>query len=209
MPVIFSASPWPEEAGIIENMRHPGGNMTGIRFADTTPKALELLKTIEPTLHKIFVPYCPKDNVSISQLPILKQTASKMELELVIREAYSVKEAVAQFENLPEDVDAIFMIISPTLNAGHLELSLAARKHGILSGSIVQDDVALLSLIPDLNDAGRKTAHIAHQILMGYRPGDLPVETPEVMLRVNLKTAEQIGVTIPEVILARAAVIVR
>jgi putative ABC transport system substrate-binding protein len=209
MPVLFSSSPWPVALGIVESLKHPGGNMTGVRFADTTPKALELLKSIKPGLKKIFVPYCPDDVVSVSQLSMLNQTAVQMGLELVVREVKSVEEAVAEIEVLPEDVGGIFMIISPTLNAGHYELGLAALKRGVLSGSIIHDDVVLLSLVPDLRGAGKKMAHIANQILMGQRPGDLPVETPEVMLRINLRTAEQIGVSIPEVVLAQAADVIR
>lgn len=209
MPVIFSSDPWPVENGIIESLRHPGGNLTGIRFPDTAPKLLEILQSIDPGLSKVFIPYNPDDDVSIDQLPKLNQAARQLGIEIVFQEIHSVEEALTAIEGLPEDIDAIFIITAPTLNPGRFELSQAANKRGLMSGSILHDDAVLLSLSPDAFNAGEKTANIVHQIFLGNKPGDMPVETSEVILTVNIKTAEQIGIAIPEVVLAQATKVVR
>jgi putative ABC transport system substrate-binding protein len=209
IPVIFSSNPWPVESGMVESLKHPGGNLTGIRFPDTTPKTLEMLQSIDPGIKKVVIPYNPEDEVSLDQFPVLNQTARQLGIEIILQEVRSVKEAVASIEGLPENVDAVFMITAPALKAGRLEISQAVNKRGFVSGSVIFDDAVLLSLFPDIFNAGKKTAHIVHQIIMGNKPGDLPVETCDAIFSVNIKTAEQIGVTIPEVILFQANKIIR
>lgn len=209
MPVVFSSNPWPVENGIVESMRRPGGNLTGVRFPDTTPKLLEMLQLIDPGLRKIVIPYSPEDKVSVDHFPGLNQAAQQLGIELVYQEVNTVKEAVTAIGEAPEDVGAVLMITAPTFLAGFIEISQSAIKRGILSGSVIPDDAVLLSFLPDIFNAGEKTAHIVHQILLGNKPGNLPVETSEVIFSVNIRTAEQIGVAIPNVVLAQAARIIR
>jgi putative ABC transport system substrate-binding protein len=209
IPVLFSSNPWPIKSGIIESLKHPGGNLTGVRIPDTAPKSLEFIKSIAPELKKVVIPYNPEDKVSVAHFPALNQAALQLDIELVFREVDSVKRAVAVIEKLPEDVGAILMITSPTLNSGHSELSQAARKRGLISGSTVYDEVVMISLSPDILDAAQKKAHIACQIFKGNKPANLPVQTAEVTLTINVKTADQIGVKIPQVILAQATKLIR
>lgn len=209
MPVIFSSNPWPVENGLVESLKHPGGNLTGIRIPDTTPKALEWLKAIRPKLKAVFVPYNPEDAVSVDHLPRLKSAATQLAVELITQKIHSVEDSIAAIEKLPDDVDAVFMISSPTLNVRGIELSRAANKRKMLTGAIVYDDEVLISLSPDFYNTGKKTAHIVHQIFQGNAPGNLPVETSEVILSINLKTAEKIGIVVPEIVLAQANKIIR
>lgn len=209
IPVLFSSNPWPVKSGIIESLKHPGGNLTGVRAPDTAPKSLEFIKSIAPELKKVVIPYNPEDEVSVAHFPALNQAALQLDIELVFREVDSVKGAVAVIEELPEDVGAILMITSPTLNSGHSKLSRAAGKRGLISGSTIYDEAVLISLSPDIFDAAQKKVHIACQVFKGNKPADLPVQTAEVTLTINVKTADQIGIKIPQVVLAQATKLIR
>jgi len=208
-PVIFGPTSMPVENGLVERLNHPGGNLTGIRIANNISKALEWLITIAPGAKKVYLPYNPDDTVSVAALSDLDKTASQLGIELVLHKVHSIEETITAIENLPEDVDAIFMIPSPTLNTRNIELSQAAIKRGIPMGAAIQLDDAVVTLTNDFFDAGKKMARLAQQILHGAKPADLPVETSEVFLIINLKTAEKIGLHIPDDVLLQAKTIIR
>jgi putative ABC transport system substrate-binding protein len=156
------------------------------------------------------VPYNPDEEVLIAVLGDLDEASSQLGVELLLGEVRSVEEAVAAIESLPEDVDAIFRIPSGTLDSRNDELSQAAIERGIPMGaSLPLDEAVLFTLAGDLFDTGRQTARLANQIRQGARPADLPVETAEFSLTINLKTAEAIGLDIPDEVLLQADTIIR
>jgi putative ABC transport system substrate-binding protein len=209
-PVVFGAITRPVEKGIVESISHPGGNLTGTQVGTETPKALEWLVTIVPQAKKVYVPYNPDEDVLIAALRGLDKVSSQLGVELVFDEVYSVEEAVAAIESLPEDVGAIFRIPSPTLDSRNNELSQAAIERGIPMGAALPlDEAVLLTLATDLSDTGKQTARLVHQIHQGIKPADLPVETADFFLTINLKTAEAIGLDIPDEILWQADIIIR
>jgi putative ABC transport system substrate-binding protein len=210
MPVLFSANLKSTEHNLIDNPNNPGGNLTGVRFANTNSKALEWLARITPGVKKIYLPYNPDDTGLTGELTGLDTTASQLGIELVMDKIHSVEEAVKAIENIPEDIDAIFRIPSPTLNAWNIELSRTAIKRGIPMGaSLLLDEDVLIVLTCDFYQIGKQTARIAHQIHQGIKPADIPIETAEVYLTVNLKTAEKIGITVSNDVLAQARTIIR
>lgn len=210
VPVVFGAVVNPVGNGIVESIFHPGGNLTGTQVGTEIPKALEWLVTITPEARKVYVPYNPEDKVTVANLTGLDKVPSQLGIELVLGEVYSVEEAVAAIESLPEDINAIFRIPSPTLDPRNNELSQAAIKHGFPMGAgLPLDEAVLITFATDLFEIGTQTARLAHQILQGAKPADLPVETAEVFLTINLKTAKAIGLDIPGEILLRADTIIR
>jgi len=209
LPVLFSGTAWPVESGFVESISHPGGNMTGVRFADCVPKALELLGAIGG-IKKAYLPYNPNDVVSIMAMKGLDETAGRFGIELVTVEIFSVEEAAKAIENLPEDIDAVFRIPSPTLDHFNDKLSSAAIKRGLpLVAPILLDDAVLVTIGNDEYNIGAKLARQAQQIEHGVKPRELPVETAEIFLTVNLDTAEKIGRRLPDEILAQAKKIIR
>jgi putative ABC transport system substrate-binding protein len=210
MPILFAGNAYPVETGLVQSLKRPGGNITGVKAADGISKALEWLVTIANGAKKIYLPYNPDDPMAIMELPRLNKAASQLGIELVIQKFYSVEEAAAAIENLPQDIDAVFMILSRILNRRNSELSSAAIKRGIPTGSPIQlDEDVLVTLTSDFYDIGKKNARLAQQILQGAKPSDLPVETADTVLTINLKTAERIGLNIPDSILAQATTIIR
>jgi len=210
IPVLFNSNPWPVETGLVENLNHPGGNLTGIRFVNAIQKSLEWLTMITPGVKKVYVPYNPDDEFPAAVLSDTAETASQLGIKLILHKIYSVEEAVKAIEGLPEDVDAVFMIPSPTLNNRSIELSRAAIRRRIPMGvGHLSDEDVLITFTNDYFNAGKQTARLAHQIFQGAKPADLPVETSEVELIINLKTAEKIGITVPDDILVQATTIIR
>jgi putative ABC transport system substrate-binding protein len=210
VPVVFCAVAGPVEEGYVESIRHPGGNLTGVQVGGEIPKALEWLVTITPEADKVYVPYNPDEGSSTMFLAVLEEVTPQLGIELVPGEVRSVEESVAAIENLPEDVDAIFRVPSATLDSQNSELSQAAIRRGLPMGAgLPLDEAVLLTLASDLFEAGKQAARLAHQIAQGVKPADLPVETAEFSMTINLKTAEAIGLDIPDMVLQQADTIIR
>jgi len=209
-PILFSSAPSPVENGLVKDLKHPSGNITGVQVVDCFPKTLEFIKEIIPGAKKIFIPYNRDDQISLKILTEVRRTASHMSVEVFAHEIHSVEEAIAAIENLTKDVDAIFIIPSPTLNPRNNELSNAAirRRIPMASGLYLDSDV-LITFSGDLLGVGKELADIAWKVLKGTKPAEIPVATMDTKLIINLKTAEKIGVQIPNGILAQASEIIR
>jgi putative tryptophan/tyrosine transport system substrate-binding protein len=205
IPILICAVSKPVESGIIENIRHPGSNITGVAGSNRTSKTLEWLKIIVPGLKKVYLPYNPDDTVSVVSLPDLEEAASQLGIELVLKKVHSIEETVAFIGTLPNNINAIFRIPSPTLDSRNNELSQAAMKRGIPIGSTLPlNDEVLITFATDSFEMGKNTARLANLIHQGIRPADLPVETSEPHLTVNLKTAEKLKLNIPDDVLMQA-----
>jgi putative tryptophan/tyrosine transport system substrate-binding protein len=194
---------------IAGNPREP--NITGVGITFHADKALEWLKAVSPGLKKVFVPINPVDSVSAENIAArLENVGSELGIEIIFAKVHSSEEAVARIESLPADVGAVFRIPSSSLDDKNDELSRAAIKRGLpMAASLQLDNDVLLTFASDLNDMGLQSARLAHQILLGVRPSDLPVETAEVYLTINTSTAEKIGLALPDKVVVQANKIVR
>lgn len=210
MPLLFTANPQPIELDLVDSFSHPGGNLTGVRIADTTLKALEWLVLIVPNAKKIYIPYDPEDDVSMMHVSRLGNFADNLGVELVFDEIHSLEEAITAIQTLPDDVNAVLRIHCPILNQVNEEFCRAAINRGIPVGaSLVQSGDVLMIFTSSFKGAGKQAARLAHQIHNGIKPADLPVEVADVYFSINLKTAEKIGIDIPEDILMQAKTIIR
>jgi putative tryptophan/tyrosine transport system substrate-binding protein len=209
IPVIAAVCSRPVEIGLVKSLSHPEGNVTGVQAADTISKGLEWLMQIFPHAKNIYLPYNPDDMISTLYLDSLNKAASQLGIKLIFNKIYSVEEAVASIENIPKDVDAIYGIPSQTIGSKSSELSHAAINRGLPLGAGLSFDDALIALGVDYFEIGKQAAQLAHKIHQGIKPVDLPFETSEVKLVINLKTAEKIGFTVPDNILSQATIIIR
>jgi putative tryptophan/tyrosine transport system substrate-binding protein len=210
LPILVCFFRGPVESGLIKSFAHPGGNITGVAGMDRTAKALEWLKAINPGIKKVFLPYNPDDRVSAFSNSEIEEATSQLGIEVVFKKVHSVEETVTAIINLPKTVQAVFLVPSPTLNPGSRELCQAAISRGLTTGSsIALDEAVLATFTDDICAVGKETARLAHQIRLGAKPADLPFETSDIFLTVNLKTAEKIRLNIPDYILAQAKTIIR
>jgi putative ABC transport system substrate-binding protein len=209
-PILIAGSSRPIEEGLLESLGRPGGNITGVRVADNYAKTLEWLTLIAPGTKKVFVPYNPDEAVSVVTLEGLGARVAGLGLELVCHPVRSVEETIDAINTLPKDIDAIYRIPSPTLDSRNAELSEAAIAKGLpMVACLPLDDAVLLTFSADLHKAGQQTARLAHLIRRGAKPSDLPVETCDADLTINLKTAGAIGLHISDEILLQAKNIIR
>jgi len=210
IPLVMAAVNSPVEQGVVDSLASPGENLTGVQVPDTQAKALEWLKMIVPDLRKVYLPYNPEDMVSSNIVASLGKSVSQMGIELVLDEVHSVEETITAIENLREDIDAIYRIPSPTLDPRNSELSEAAIRYALPMGSSLPlDKAVLITCASGLFENGYRTARLAHQIRLGIKAGDLPIETSEVYLSININTADRIGLHIPDAILSQATTIIR
>ena len=209
MPVLAVACIKMVEIGLVNDLKHPNGNVTGVQVADTSSKALEWLVMAVPGARKIYVQYNPEDDVSTLFLPEVKSAASQLGIELILDEVHTAEEAIIAIKKLPKDIDAIFRLPTPQFLLKKSELAQAVIDRGLPSVSLGPSDDAVATFGSDPFKMGRQSARLAQLIHDGIKPAEIPVETAEVYLTINLKMAEKIGLKIPDDILVQAKKIIR
>jgi len=212
IPVVFGILTDPVGAGVVDSLIHPGGNITGVTFGPQEEQRFQWLTKIVPSAKRVYVIYNPSDNSAVLALKTITVTADKIGIEIVAREAPTLEEIDAALADTPEDVDALY-VLPDSQTESKLEDILAVANARHLPTSVANvDRVAdgpLYSYAMKLEPTGRQAAHLADQIFQGIKPADLPVETTEFFLAVNLKTAQAIGLEIPDEVLEVANTIVR
>lgn len=166
---------------------------------------------VVPGVTRLFILHNPDDNASVQSLADLQQVATNLGIELIVSEVRDSDEVALALESMPEDVDAFFALPF-NLVALHFStiVETAIEQQIPMTGSFsagVQG--ALMVYGPVFTRVGRQASRLAAKILEWADPADLPVDTAEFFLVVNLKTAEAIGVDVPEVILQQADEIIR
>jgi putative ABC transport system substrate-binding protein len=210
IPVVFAPVISPVEEGVVQSISHPGGNVTGVQgINNALPKALEWLLKIAPGTKKVYVPYNPADRVSVTTTKPLPEAAAKLGVELLLDEVHTPDEAAAAMQTLPKDA-AVLFVITPSLDSGRSVMDKVIIERGIPAGGYTVPDPNLLFIYGNnLAEEGSQAARLVDQIFKGTKPGDLPVETAESVLTINLKAAKAIGLDIPDSILAQAHTVVR
>ena len=214
IPVVFGPVNDPVKSGIVGSLRNPGGMVTGIMASSAVfvPKGLEWLLAIAPDTELIFVPHNPGDKSSVIGLNALQKAADTYRVELIVREIYKPEEVDDISEYITEGVDAVFLLPDNlVLTRTNDFIKISYERALPLASSIYPHAKAgaLMGYGFDSASIGQQAARIAHQVLDGVRPTDLPVETSEFFLGINLKTAQTIGLDIPDEILRQADHIVR
>jgi len=216
VPIVFNVGSDPVAGGLVESFAKPGGRLTGVHFLtrDLTGKRLEILKEILPKLRTVLTLYSPTNKVAQESAQMARDEAKRLGLRLVERHVSSVEELRRALQALkPGEADAFFytpdamvgsqsQLIIDTANAK--KLASMFQEQGLVAKG------ALASYGQNYYEVGRLTARYVRRILGGAQPRDLRIETVEdVELAVSLKTAKQLGLTIPPQILARANKVIK
>ena len=199
----------PVGKGFIKSLSRPGGNVTGIwmDFPDIAGKHLQMLKEAVPALSRVAVIW--DANVAGAQFAAT-QTAARV-LNVVVqsaalRQEIEIEDIVKRA--LPARPQAILLLTSPIVLRAQGRIAQLAVQHRLptVSGfSTFPEDRGLMAYGPDFPAMFRQLAGYVDRILRGAKPGDLPVERPtKFELRINAKTAQALGLTIPPSLLARA-----
>ncbi len=202
----------PVEAGLVESLARPGGNVTGITNLGTElgGKRLELFKEAVPKLVRVAVLYDPVTPGGVRELKeVLPVTARALGLTIQPREVRAADGFERVFAALTKErPDGLYVRWGPLMSANQKRIIGFALKSRLPSMYTNREGVeagGLMSYGADLADSYRRVAYFVDRILKGAKPADLPVEQPtKFEFVINLKTAKQIGLTIPPEVLARA-----
>ena len=216
IPIVFAAGADPVDLGLVDSFAKPGGRLTGVfyRLTDLTGKRLEILKEMVPKLHRVVAFYDPRNPVAVDSCKFAREAAQLQGVELVERHVVSVEELEAGVRALRAgEVDAIFDVSDAlVVNQAQLVIDTARLKRLPTMFQIESSTVkgGLASYAVSLHEVGRVSAKYVQRILTGVKPKDLPVEgIDKISLVINLKTAKQIGLVIPQRVLARADKVIR
>ncbi len=202
----------PVGAGLIESLARPGGNVTGVTHiqVELGGKRLELFKEAVPKLARVAVLYNPATPASVLDVKeVLPAAARALRLTIQLWEIRAADGFEKVFAALnKERPDGLYVSPGPLTLANRKRIADFALKSRLPSMYVRREFVeagGLMSYSADLVDSYRRVAYYIDKILKGAKPADLPVEQPtKFELVINLKTAKQIGVTIPQSMLYRA-----
>jgi putative ABC transport system substrate-binding protein len=217
IPIVMVSNRDPVAAGVVDSLARPGGNVTGLASlsTDLSGKRLELLMEVVPKLLRVGILLAEPGQSTIISLKQYEAAARALKLQLHTMEVDREKPDIeAAFQPaLKAGVSAMTTITGSLLfryQKQITELAIKNRLPSMFEGSTWVESGGLISYSTDDLALYRRAATYVDKILKGAKPADLPVEQPmKFEFVVNLKTAKQIGVTIPPNVLARADRIVR
>lgn len=208
LPIVFTLIADPVLSGIVESRARPSGNLTGISnlAVELAGKRLQVLKTLEPALARVWVPHASDDPTAGAAISRMRAAAEKLGLEIVERSITGQNQLNAMFGEIKRG-DALLAPDTNSLDIAEaiLDASLALRIPAVFSSSLWVGHGGLVSYGPDYHAQGMQAARLVARILRGSRPQDLPVEgASKIDLVVNLKTATHLGISVPRKVLLRA-----
>ena len=211
IPVVFVMAD-PVGSGVVASLAHPGGTMTGQSAAieeQFAGKWLQLLKEAAPQLSRIAYLWNPANHSSASSWKTMQGLAPILGLTLQSVEMRDRKDIDAAFAAIIRERAEGVIVDSDYVTAGNktriVEFTAANRLPAMYTWKMYVDAGGLMSYGPSFYELWRHAATYVDKILKGAKPADLPVEQPtRYELVVNLKTAKELGVTIPQTLLLRA-----
>jgi putative ABC transport system substrate-binding protein len=214
IPIIMTTVGDPVGLGFAASLAWPGGNITGLSTysADLAGKRLELLKETMPKLSRVAIFSDPR-SLSI-ELKETEAAARLLKVHVTSFEVRSLDELENAFRSSAKSrADAFIIMPSGFFNTNQTRLVELAVKHRLPGMYLEQEFVyagGLMTYATSITDLYRRAATYVDKILKGAKPADLPVEQPKKFeFVINLKTAKQIGLTIPPNVLARADKVIK
>jgi len=215
IPIVFSSGGDPVARGFATSLARPGGNMTGVSLLviELIPKRLELVHDLVPNATLIAGLINPKNSNAGRNLTALQEAAQAKGVQIHISEASTDSELETAFADLASlKAGALIVGADPFFNARRNQIvALAARYFlpAIYEWREFVDAGGLISYGPSLTGVYRQIGTYAGRVLNGEKPADLPVVQPTLFdLVVNLNTAKTLGLTVPQLILARASEVI-
>jgi putative ABC transport system substrate-binding protein len=209
--IVMTQDPDPVANGFVVSLARPGGNITGLSVLapELSTKQLELLKEVLPKASRVAVLGTSTSPSTAQSLRDTELAAGALALKLQYLDVRDPKDIEAAFRAASKErADAVLMLGGPVLASQRTQIVDLAVKSRLPAISRNRPDVeagGLMAYGASSTDLSRRAATYVDKILKGSKPADLPVEQPKKFeLVINLKTAKQIGLTIPPNVLARA-----
>jgi len=218
IPVVMAGGGNPVHAGLVASLAKPDGNITGLATIpnELTGKRLELLKETFPKISRVAVVLNPEGEgrVPSQAYEQLKRLAPSLKVTIESFNVRNPNEIDKAFAAITESrADGLLLESDPVFNinrANIVKLTVKNKLPAIYPERRWVEDGGLMAYGTDLIEVARRAAIFVDKILKGAKPADLPIEQPtKFELVINLKTAKQIGVTIPPEVLARATRLIK
>jgi putative ABC transport system substrate-binding protein len=214
IPIVMAGADDAVEQGFVASLARPGGNITGTSWLnpELSGKRLELLKEAFPKLSRVAV---LREAVGgASSLRATMETARILGVQLQILELRDPNELESAFAAMSRERAGALDVLPGLMITGYMrqivDLAAKSRLPAIFPDERSVEFGGLMSYGPSLTELYRRAAIYVDKILKGTKPADLPVERPtKFELVINLKAANQIGVTIPPSVLARADKVIK
>jgi ABC-type uncharacterized transport system substrate-binding protein len=216
IPIVFPVTPDPVASGFVTSLARPGANITGLSILalDLAGKRVELLKEVIPRISRVAVLWNPTNSGGTLALKETEAAAKGLGIRLQTLEVRGPNDFESAFRAATkEQAGALIVLPDNVFGSQRGRLSDLGIKHRLPeifpTGEYVEAG-GLMSYGPRASDLYQRAATYVDKILKGAKPADLPVEQPtKFEFIVNLKTAKQIGLTIPPNVLARADRVIR
>jgi len=217
IPIVMRSSVDPVAAGHVASLAHPGGNITGLTYRkrDLCAKRMELLKEVLPTMSRLAILWDTDGPGPTAAFKVCKVTARGLKLDL---QSLEVRGPNPDFEVVfqaakKERREALLIIANPLIRQHQKRIMELVTRNRLPSMNPIRRFVSAGGLMyygVDRAALLRRAATYVDKILKGANPGDLPIERPtKFELIVNLKTARNLGITIPPEILLQATKVIK
>ena len=216
IPIVFMGVTDPVTTGLVDSLAQPGGNITGITnmAAILTSKRLEFFKDTLPQLARLAVLWDPHAPGSVPQWHASHEPAQALGLQLYSMEVSRVEDYEAAFQAAVEAGNtALWVTLNPLANSHQKKIADLALAHGlpsICARADYAENGCMMAYGPGYSIEGRDGARYVDKIVKGTKPADIPVEQPlKFELIINLHTAHQLGLSIPQMVLFQADKIIK
>jgi putative tryptophan/tyrosine transport system substrate-binding protein len=211
IPIVMGTIGDPLGIGIVTNLAHPGGNVTGFssRAAELEAKRLQLLKELVPGLSRVAILFNPTNHYMPLALQSARKGAQVLHVSLAVYEVHDTTTLDAAFVTLTKDRPDALMIPADTFLVSQrsriAQFAIENKLPSIYSFHEYIEAGGLIAYTPNYYDLFRRAASYVDKILKGTKPGELPIEQPtRFLLLVNLQTARALGLAVPPRLIARA-----
>jgi putative ABC transport system substrate-binding protein len=219
IPVVFTFA-LIEGMGIVDSVREPGGNITGVRYPgpDIALRRFEIMRELAPQAKRIWLPYQRGYPIVAPQLEILRPAAAEAGVTLIEFPADNAAEIQAELDARAKSgdigMDAILFLVEPVSVSPEAVLVMAkfADEHKIpIGGALMEVEGygVIFGVNVDPVISGELTAPLANKVLKGTPAGTIPVVSAEYSLQINYTVAQKLGVTVPDGLLSQADEVIR
>lgn len=204
VPIVFTYVSDPVKGGFVASFASSGNNLVGISNSAVSlaGKRLEVLQQIAPQIKRVLALVATNESIALASYQAIQEPALKLGIDIIRHDATTPEGIQEVLQNVPQgSVDAIFLIPS-SLGVAHIDLLIAKARQDKLPLMVHDTDMvkkgALVSYGSDARGQGLQAAKLAAQVLRGAKPSELPIRMPEQLrLVINLRTARELGLTIP------------
>lgn len=215
IPIVMIGGIDPVKEKIAASLAHPGGNVTGIStvLVELTAKRLEFAREAIPGLKDIGILMNPESVSTQSAMPDVKAAAERLKIRLNVAEVRTTADFDAAFGTLARTRSKAFIMLPSNMLAANRKLVLDAAKKHRLAGFFTRpewaNDGGLIAHAASDDEAFKRLASYVDRILRGAKPADLPIEqSTKFDLFVNLRTARDLGIKIPQSVLVQATKVI-